>query len=64
MTNDHRLPHAHIINNKGRVRITLSSESERPIIIDAFDINNNDLKRTYKSSTPRKTSPYKCPLLT
>ena len=42
MTNDHRLPHVHIIKNKGRVCITLGSDIERPIIIEAFGMSNKD----------------------
>ena len=44
MTNDH----SHIIKDKGRARITLGSDNERPIILEAFGMNNKDLKKAYK----------------
>ena len=48
MTNDHRPSHVHIIKDKGRARITLGSDNVRPIIIEAFGMNNKDLKKAYK----------------
>lgn len=48
MTNDHRPPHVHIIKDKGRARITLGSDIERPIIIEAFGMSKKDLKKAYK----------------